>query len=161
MNNVFAVNLSLALGISIDYAVHIAHRYLVVVPPDHLISNKERRDFKVAKAISQMGSSVFHGGFSTILCVLVLGWAKSYIFTVFFRTWLPMMGFGMLNGFILQPVILSYIGPVDSGFTRVEKDNKIQDSDENKKVDEVEFSDTIKEGVPVVIVDHIGDVVAP
>ena len=52
MNNVFAVNLSLALGISIDYAVHIAHRYLVVVPPDHLISNKERRDFKVAKAIS-------------------------------------------------------------------------------------------------------------
>ena len=52
MNNIFAVNLSLALGISIDYAVHIAHRYLVVVPPDSLISNKERRDFKVAKAIS-------------------------------------------------------------------------------------------------------------
>ena len=64
-----------------------------------------------------MGSSVFHGGFSTLLAVLILYFAKTYIFQVFFKTWTCMMVFGMLNGFILNPIILSYLGPV--GRTKV------------------------------------------
>ena len=72
LNHVFAVNLTFALGIAVDYSVHIAHTYLVVVPPKTMITKKEKRDFKVAKAVSKMGSSVFHGGFSTLLAVSVL-----------------------------------------------------------------------------------------
>ena len=40
MNNFFAVNLSLALGISVDYSVHIAHKYLIVIPPASMVTNK-------------------------------------------------------------------------------------------------------------------------
>ena len=59
-----------------------------------------------------MGSSVIHGGVSTFLAIIVLGLAKSYIFVVFFKLWFGIIVFGMANGFILLPIILSYIGPV-------------------------------------------------
>ena len=48
-----------------------------------------------------MGSSVFHGGFSTLLAVSVMAFAKNYTFEVFFKTWSIMIIFGMLNGIIL------------------------------------------------------------
>lgn len=58
-----------------------------------------------------MGSSVVHGGISTFLAVLVLSMAKSYIFVVFFKLWFGIVVFGMSNGFILLPIILSFVGP--------------------------------------------------
>lgn len=59
-----------------------------------------------------MGSSVFHGGFSTFLAIIALSAAQSYIFVVFFRLWFGIIVFGMANGFLLLPVILSFIGPI-------------------------------------------------
>lgn len=67
--------------------------------------------FKARVAISSMGSSVIHGGISTFLAVLVLSMAKSYIFVVFFKLWFGIVVFGMSNGFILLPIILSFVGP--------------------------------------------------
>ena len=58
-----------------------------------------------------MGSSVFHGGFSTFIAIVVVSPSKSYIFIVFFRLWFSIILFGMANGFMLLPVILSFIGP--------------------------------------------------
>ena len=60
-----------------------------------------------------MGSSVFHGGFSTFLAISTLSVAKSYIFEVFFKCWFGIILFGMANGFLLLPVILSFAGPTD------------------------------------------------
>ena len=100
LNNFFAVNLTFALGIAVDYSVHIAHKYLTIKPPVSLKSNKEKREFKISKAISVMGSGVLHGGFSTLLAVSVLGFAKIYSFSIFFKTWSLMIIFGLLNGLI-------------------------------------------------------------
>lgn len=61
-----------------------------------------------------MGSSVFHGAFSTFLAVGMMGFAKLYTFIVFFKTWLFIIGFGVFNGMILLPILLSIIGPVDN-----------------------------------------------
>ena len=61
-----------------------------------------------------MGSSVFHGGFSTFIAVSVMAFATVYTFKVFWKTWTIMIVFGMLNGMILQPVILSFFGPVEA-----------------------------------------------
>lgn len=58
-----------------------------------------------------MGSSVLHGGFSTFLAIIVLSAARSYIFVVFFKLWFGIIVFGMANGFILLPIILSFVGP--------------------------------------------------
>ena len=64
-----------------------------------------------------MGSSVFHGGFSTFLAICVLSFAKSYIFKIFMKLWVGIIGIGMANGFLLLPVMLSVCGPSrsDSG----------------------------------------------
>lgn len=70
--------------------------------------------YKSRVAVSKMGSSVIHGGFSTFLAIIVLAAAKSYIFVVFFKLWFGIIVFGMSNGFILLPIILSFIGPVST-----------------------------------------------
>ena len=61
-----------------------------------------------------MGSSVFHGAFSTFLAIVVLSPSKSYIFTSFFRMWFGIIIFGVSNGFILLPVLLSLCGPLST-----------------------------------------------
>ena len=83
-------------------------------------------------ALSKMGSSVFHGGFSTFVAISVLAPAKTYIFVVFYRMWFGIILFGMANGFLLLPSILSFVGPtktfVDHSHLDFEdeKDSKIE-----------------------------------
>ena len=60
-----------------------------------------------------MGSSVFHGGFSTLLAISALAPSSSYVFVVFFKLWVGIIVFGMSNGFFLLPVVFSFIGPVE------------------------------------------------
>ena len=61
-----------------------------------------------------MGSSVFHGGFSTMVALIVLAPSNTYIFVVFYRLWTGILSFGMANGFFLLPVMLSYFGPSET-----------------------------------------------
>ena len=61
-----------------------------------------------------MGSSVFHGGFSTFLAIVALAPAKSWIFMVFFKLWFGIIVFGMANGFLLLPVLLTMFGPTET-----------------------------------------------
>ena len=110
LNNIIVVQLVIGLGLSVDYSAHIAHTYLIIEAPKGL-TKMETRMFKARVAISQMGSSVIHGGFSTFLAIIVTSGAKSYIFVVFFKVWMGIIIFGMSNGFILLPIIFSLIGP--------------------------------------------------
>lgn len=110
MNSIVTVILVIGLGLAVDYSAHIAHTYLVVEAPQDM-TKMEQRKYKASVAISSMGSSVFHGGFSTFLAVLSLANAQSYIFVVWFRMFFGIIVFGMANGFILLPVILSFVGP--------------------------------------------------
>ena len=146
-NNVVVVNLVIAIGLAVDYSAHIAHSYLTTVPPKELVLNSEKRKYKARKAISGMGSSVFHGAFSTFLAIIALGGAKSYIFVVFFRLWLGIIVFGMANGFLLIPVILSFIGPVgghahdDSPATnQVDQNKSSKGETERGMIDDVELA---------------------
>ena len=68
-----------------------------------------------------MGSSVFHGGFSTFVALSVLAPANTYLFMVFYRMWFGIILFGMANGFLLLPVILSFVGSVDMDKEEIEK----------------------------------------
>lgn len=66
------INIVIAIGLSVDYSAHIAHAYLLVVPPPHIIKKADIRMYKTKKALATMGSSVFHGGFSTFLAIVAL-----------------------------------------------------------------------------------------
>ena len=41
LNHVMALNLAFALGVAIDFSVHIAHKYLVIVPSAKLKTTQE------------------------------------------------------------------------------------------------------------------------
>ena len=62
MNHIIVLNLTVGLGLSVDYSAHIAHTYLMVRPPKEASgSNSEKRLYKARVAISSMGSSIIHG----------------------------------------------------------------------------------------------------
>merc|ERR1711990_401924 len=72
-----------------------------------------KRVYKARGALGSMGSSVFHGAFSTFLAIIVLSPSKSYIFMSFFKMWFGIIIFGVANGFILLPVLLALCGPLN------------------------------------------------
>lgn len=52
-NTIVVLQIVIALGLAVDYSAHIAHCYLVVVPPPGLCKNDtEKREYKIKKALS-------------------------------------------------------------------------------------------------------------
>lgn len=100
-NSVTAVNLVLAVGLSVDYSAHIAHSFLVA---------KGAGVERAKHAVDHIGKDVFNGGFSTFLAVLPLALSKSYVFRVFFQMWFMIIMFGLYFGVIVLPVVLSLVG---------------------------------------------------
>lgn len=110
-NMLITINLVMAIGLSVDYSCHIAVSYLEIRPPPECDTPAKIRMYKSRQALSQIGSAVLHGGLSTFLSIVALAPSKSYIFVVFFKMWFGIIVFGLANGFMLTPVLLSFFGP--------------------------------------------------
>ena len=81
LNPLSVVNIIVAIGTSVDFSAHIAYAYLVEeVPEKYENDNDKIRYYKAHMALSKMGSSVFHGGFSTFMAVSIIGSSNTYIF---------------------------------------------------------------------------------
>merc|ERR1711990_780510 len=61
-------------------------------------------------AMTRIGPSVFHAPFSTLLAVLGIGFAKSYVFQVFFKVLFLVSTIAGAHGMLLLPVLLSLVG---------------------------------------------------
>ena len=70
------VNIVLAVGLCVDYSVHIAHAYLV--------AEGDRRE-KTEEALLTIGPAVLNGGITTFLALVLLGFSSSHVFISFFK----------------------------------------------------------------------------
>ena len=84
LNPIVMLQIILGIGCSVDYSAHIAYAYLVEEIPEEMKkrvkTDSQIRKYKAEMALSKMGSSVFHGGFSTFVSLSVLAPTKTYIF---------------------------------------------------------------------------------
>ena len=95
-------NLVIAIGLCVDYSVHITHWFL---------SESGTRDERMRATVQNIGPAVFNGGFSTFLAFILLAGSRSHVFSSFFKVFFLVVTFGLFHGLIFLPVILSLVGP--------------------------------------------------
>ncbi|XP_066936303.1 patched domain-containing protein 3-like [Clytia hemisphaerica] len=103
IDTVTTIILVIAIGLTVDYSVHIAHGFMA--------SRAGGRNERMTEALYEVGPAVFHGGFSTFLAFLLLSASTSYVFLTFFKVFFLVVIFGMFHGMVFLPVILSLVGP--------------------------------------------------
>ncbi|XP_063619440.1 protein patched homolog 1-like [Cydia splendana] len=100
---VCCIGLELAIGLCVDYAAHVGHTFLTI--PD---GSRSDRAFKTITAI---GGAVLLGGGATLLSLSLLSMSQAYTFQTFAKIFLLVIIFGLFNGLVFLPVVLSLIGP--------------------------------------------------
>jgi len=106
INPISYIALVIAIGLMVDYIVHILIRYYestYVHPID-----------RVKDTLATMGASILTGGLSTFLGFCPMLFSKSEIFIIVANTIISMVVISLLHGLILLPVVLSYIGPTET-----------------------------------------------
>lgn len=101
------LGLELAVGLSVDYAAHIAHAFLHSKAPN----SPEKRTRRAVNAVRHIGVAVICGAGSMLLSQLPLIFSEAYVFKTFFKIFLLAILFGLWHGLLFLPVILSTIGP--------------------------------------------------
>ena len=109
ISSISVITIILAVGLSVDYSVHIACAFLTVKAVDN--EKHSARAQRAAYALWKMGGAVMNGGFSTFLAIAPMVLASTYGFQIFFRMFLSIIFFGLWFGVLVIPVVLSFIGP--------------------------------------------------
>ena len=66
---------------------------------------------RIKMSLYALGIPILQGATSTIIGVLGLAFAQSYLFVTFFKMIFLVIMLGMFHGMILLPVVLSLLGP--------------------------------------------------
>eukprot|EP00904_Undaria_pinnatifida_P008204 jgi/Undpi1/4513/HiC_scaffold_18.g07867.m1 len=100
VNGITVVELVMAVGLVVDYMVHIVHYFL------HQDAGKSK-DVRIANALGEIGPSVMLGAATTFLGIMPMAFANNEIFRVFFKMFLVIITFGFWHGVAFIPVALS------------------------------------------------------
>ncbi|XP_037090839.1 protein patched-like [Pollicipes pollicipes] len=98
-----AVILIMSAGLGVQFTVHVLLGYL---------TSLGSRALRVQRGLEQMFRPVFHGAFSTFLGVLMLAFSEfDFIIRYFFCVLASLVLLGLVNGLVLLPVLLCWLGP--------------------------------------------------
>ena len=103
LSSVTMIHLIMCVGFSVDFTAHICHSFMV--------ADEDDRNERVAEAVTSSGGPIFNGTVSSVIGILMLSIAKSYIFKSFFQVMLLVILFGASHSLFFLPVVLSLIGP--------------------------------------------------
>lgn len=99
LDSISMINLIMCIGFSVDYSAHISYAFIS--------SEKKTADDRIRSALHSLGMPILQGSLSTILGIISLSFAPSYIFLAFFKTIFLVILFGALHGLLLLPILLS------------------------------------------------------
>ncbi|CBJ26527.1 conserved unknown protein [Ectocarpus siliculosus] len=89
VNSITVIELIMAVGLVVDYMVHIVHYFLHQDP-------SIPKDARIADALGEIGPSVMVGAATTFLGIMPLAFANNVIFRVFFKMFLVIISFGVV-----------------------------------------------------------------
>ncbi|XP_071416186.1 patched domain-containing protein 3-like [Pithys albifrons albifrons] len=102
LDSISMINLVICIGFSVDFSAHVSYAFVT--------SRESSANERAIEALSLLGYPVLQGAVSTILGVVVLAAAKTYIFRTFFKIMFLVILFGALHGLVFIPVFLTFIG---------------------------------------------------
>lgn len=103
LDSISMINLIMCIGFSVDFTAHICYAYMR--------SKRSRPEDRVKDSLYSLGLPIVQGAASTILGLMALLLAGTYIFLVFFKMVFLVIFIGALHGMFLLPVLLSLFGP--------------------------------------------------
>eukprot|EP01052_Picozoa_sp_SAG31_P006383 SAG31_NODE_293_length_18292_cov_8.779586_9_plen_858_part_00 len=107
-----AISISILLGSSVDYSLHIAEAYMDQVEKLHdLLPNCEMRTVVAQMAVADVGQAVLHAAITTILSVGALNFCQVIIFQRFGLIILISVCFSIAASMTLLPALLATFGP--------------------------------------------------
>ncbi|XP_071554205.1 patched domain-containing protein 3 [Temnothorax nylanderi] len=107
LDSISMINLIMCIGFSVDFTAHICYAYMS--------SKRQRAEDRVKDSLYSLGLPIVQGAASTILGLMALLLAGTYIFLVFFKMVFLVIFIGAMHGMFLLPVLLSLFGPGSCG----------------------------------------------
>ncbi|KAG9334354.1 hypothetical protein JZ751_008240, partial [Albula glossodonta] len=95
LDSISMINLVICIGFSVDFSAHISYAFVS--------NNKPSANEKAVEALFTLGYPIVQGAVSTILGVVVLAAAESYIFRTFFKIMFLVILFGAVHGIMFMP----------------------------------------------------------
>ena len=97
----YLMDLIIGVGLSVDYAVHIAHSFVA-----HEGSKKQR----ATSGFIAISPAVLHGAATTFLAITLLVFSESHLFSIFFNIISLTVVLGLYHGLFYLPTMLVLIG---------------------------------------------------
>lgn len=147
INTITVLLLVMQVGLTVDYCLHVifAFQRIKVASSPELPVNEI-----VVGAMKEVGMSVLNGGCTTLLGILLLGFADGEVFWTFFVVYCAMVVLGVAHGLVFLPVALSMLpseSPMEVEEEANESDDDEVDKSESYRTENVVLDEEDKEAV--------------